>query len=107
MKIAEIITEGITPIWGRKGGRMARRYRCTTGVRTGRIVADPATCSKPKDLKKSFRFKATKLRRGSAMRIKAGRTKRATISRSVKKANIRHKSQKIKPFRPSKRKPIK
>jgi hypothetical protein len=47
------------------------------------------------------------LRRGSAMRIKAGRTKRATISRAVKKANIRHKSQKIKPFRPSKRKPIK
>lgn len=107
MRITEIINEGITPIWGRKGGRMARRYRCTSGIRTGRIVADPATCSKPKDLKKSYRFKATGLRKGSAMRIKAGRTKRATISRSVKKANIRQAGQKIKPFKPSKRKPIK
>ena len=106
MKIIEL-TEGITPIWGRKGGRMARRYRCTTGVRSGRIVADPATCSKPKDMKKSYRFKATGLRKGSAMRIKAGRTKRATISSTVRKANVRHKSQKIKPFKPSKRKPIK
>ena len=106
MKIAEILSESVVSVWGRKGGRMARRYRCTAGVRKGRIVSTPSTCTKPKDVKKSVRFKATTARRGSAMRFKAGRTKRATISSRVRKLNIGQARQKIRPYKPSKRKPI-
>jgi len=101
MKIAEIITEAVTPIWGRKGGRVARRFRCTAGIRKGRIVGNPATCTKPKNIQKSLSFKRTLTKRGSQIRIKSARTKRSTISRKIKKLNIKHrtKSAKRKPIR--------
>jgi hypothetical protein len=106
MKIVEILSESVVSVWGRKGSGMARRYRCTAGIRKGRIVSSPTTCTKPKDVKKSFRFKATRARRGSAMGIKASRTKRATVSSRVRKLNISQARQKLKPYKPGKRKPI-
>lgn len=105
MRIAEIITEAVTPIWGRKGGGMTRRYRCTAGIRKGRIVSSPATCNKPKNIKQSLAFKKTIAKRGSAMRFKAGRTKRSTFSTRVKKLNI--SAAKNKSSKHYKRKPIK
>ncbi len=102
MKIAEIITEAVTPIWGRKGGRVARRYRCTAGIRKGRIVGNPATCTKPKNIQKSLSFKRTLTKRGSQIAIKSARTKRSTISRKIKKLNVKSgksKSAKRKPIR--------
>ncbi len=96
MRIVEIITEAVTPIWGRKGGRTARRYRCTAGIRKGRIVGNPSTCTKPKNLKRSLSFKRTLAQKGSALRLKAGRTKRSTMSRRIKKLNA-----------PRNRKPVK
>jgi hypothetical protein len=105
MKIAEIITEAITPIWGRKGGRMARRYRCTAGIRKGRIVASVATCNKPKNVKQSLAMKKNISRRGAQMRLKTSRTKRSTFSRRVKKLNVSSAKGKSPKF--YKRKPIK
>ena len=104
MRIVEL-TEAVTPIWGRKGGRMARRYRCTAGIRKGRIVGSPATCSKPKNVKRSLSMRKTISKQGSAMRIKAGRTKRSTLSRRVKKLNLAHGKSRSPKF--YKRKPIK
>jgi len=106
MKIVEIITEAVTPIWGRKGGRMARRYRCTAGIRKGRIVATVATCNKPKNIKQSLAFRKTISKRGSALRLKAGKTKRSTFSPRVKKLNI-SSTKKNKKSKHYKRKPIK
>jgi hypothetical protein len=102
MKIAEIITEAVTPIWGRKGGRVARRYRCTAGIRKGRIVGNPATCTKPKNIQKSLSFRRTLTKRGSQIAIKAAKVKRTTISKKIKKLNIKPsktKSTKRKPIR--------
>lgn len=96
MRIVEIVTEGVTPIWGRKGGRTARRYRCTAGIRKGRIVGNPATCTKPKNIKKSLSFKRTLAQKGSLSRIKAGRTKRSTGSRRVKKLNAPRNRKSVK-----------
>ena len=48
MIVSEIITEGALQIAGRRGGKIVRKYRCTTGSRKGRIVAKPETCNKPK-----------------------------------------------------------
>lgn len=103
MKIAEIIKEAVTPIWGRKGGRMARRYRCTAGIRKGRIVGNPATCTKPKNIQKSISFRKTLARKGSQISIKAGRTKRSTASRRVKRLNAPRTQKR---YKPAKRKPI-
>jgi hypothetical protein len=49
MIVSEIITEGALQIAGRRGGKIVRKYRCTTGSRKGRIVAKPETCNKPKE----------------------------------------------------------
>jgi hypothetical protein len=62
---------------GRKGSKLVRKYRCTSGSRKGRIVADPATCNKPKRVKSSINIKKAKARRGSAMKVASARTKRA------------------------------
>jgi len=77
MIISEILTEGALQIMGRKGSKLVRKYRCTSGSRKGRIVADPATCNKPKRVKSSINIKKAKARRGSAMKIASARTKRA------------------------------
>jgi len=77
MIISEILTEGALQIMGRKGNKLVRKYRCTSGSRKGRIVADPATCNKPKRVKSSINIKKAKARRGSAMKVASARTKRA------------------------------
>lgn len=77
MRVAELLTEGALQIMGRKGNRLVRKYRCTAGSRKGRIVADPATCNKPKRVKSSINIKKAKARRSSAMKVASARTKRA------------------------------
>ena len=47
MFLREII-EGATPIFGKTGGKVVRKFRCTSGSRKGRIVAKPGTCTAPK-----------------------------------------------------------
>ena len=68
MIINEIITEGALQIVGRRSNRLVRKYRCTSGSRKGRIVANPATCNKPKRVK-FINIKKAKARRGSAMKV--------------------------------------
>ena len=88
MKVDEIITEGATSIFGRKGGKTVRKYRCNSGTRKGRIVAKASTCTAPVDLKKRTKFKQTKQRKGSAIKIKTGRTKAQNpASRRLSKMN--------------------
>lgn len=77
MKLHEL-TEGALQIMGRKGGKLVRKYRCSSGSRKGRIVASPATCNAPKRVKSSINIKKAKAKRGSAMTIAAQRTKRAS-----------------------------
>ena len=71
------ITEGATPIFGKTGGKVVRKFRCTSGSRKGRIVAKPETCNKPKRVQSSINIKRAKARRGSAMKIATARRKRA------------------------------
>lgn len=77
MRLDEV-TEGALQIMGRKGNKLVRKYRCTSGSRKGRIVANPSTCNKPKRVKSSINIKKAKAKYGKAMSIKSQRTKRAT-----------------------------
>ena len=87
MQNKEIISEGVVQIWSRTGGKMVRKYRCTSGPRKGRIVASPGVCTQPKKVKSIFALKKAKARRGSTIRVKTARTKRATGSRRIAKLN--------------------
>ena len=66
-------------VWARKGRSITKKYRCTFGKRKGRLVANPAQCSKPIDLKKRFVLKRTKAQKGARMARKARFTKRFKI----------------------------
>ena len=75
MRVDEVIVEGATSIFGRKGNKTVRKYRCSSGPRKGRIVAKASTCTAPISAKKRAKFKQTKARKGSQIKIKTRRTK--------------------------------
>ena len=75
-------------VWARKGRSITKKYRCTFGKRKGRLVANPAQCSKPIDLKKRFVLKRTKAQKGGRMARKARFTKRFNpASKAVQRMN--------------------
>ena len=75
-------------VWARKGRSITKKYRCTFGKRKGRLVANPAQCSKPIDLKKRFVLKRTKAQKGARMARKARFTKRFNpASKAVHRMN--------------------
>ena len=88
-----VIDESITEAkmaWARKGNKIVKKYRCTSGRRKGRIVSKPGQCSAPIDLKKRAQFKRTKARAGPRMARKAKKTKRINpASRRLKSLNRR------------------
>jgi len=90
MNLREVIAESVTQVWSRKGSKAVRKYRCTSGTRKGRIVANPSTCTKPINLKKSAGLKKNKAQKGSSIKIKSSRTKRANpVSKKLKRINLK------------------
>lgn len=80
------IDEGQT--WARSGKKVVRKYRCSGGLRKGRIVAKIAQCFAAPDIKKRVTLKRTKARLGARLAKKAKRTKRNNpASRRVQKMN--------------------
>ena len=75
-------------IWGRRGSKTVRKYRCTSGMRKGRIVATAAQCFAAPNIKARFALKKTKAKLGKRMARKAQRTKRTNpASRRLKTLN--------------------
>jgi hypothetical protein len=65
-----------TVAWAKRGKKVVRKYRCTSGFRKGRVVATPGQCFAAPDIKKRIKLKMTKARLGSRMARKAKRTKK-------------------------------
>jgi len=65
-----------TVAWAKRGKKVVRKYRCTSGFRKGRVVANPGQCFAAPDIKKRIKLKMTKARLGSRMARKAKRTKK-------------------------------
>ena len=77
-------------VWRKVGNTIKRAVRCTSGRRKGRVVSNPAQCSKPLDIKKRLTLKRTKAKMGARMARKARRTKRFNpASRRVRSLNRR------------------
>ena len=75
-----------TQVWSKKGAKSVRKYRCTSGVRKGRVMSSPAACNKPLDIHKSKTFKQTKSQKLPQIKFKSGITKR---SNPASKRNFR------------------
>lgn len=87
MLIEEII-EGVA--WKKRGSKITRQFRCTSGRRKGRVVASPAQCFKPIDLKKRANLRKVKAKLGGRLARKAGRTKKFNpISKRIRQMNRR------------------
>lgn len=75
-------------VWARKGKKVARKVRCTTGRRKGRVVSAASGCSKKIDIKKRIVLRRTKARMGARIRLKTKRTKRFNpLSKRVARLN--------------------
>ena len=86
MRIDEIVTEKIA--WKRRGNTLKRQFRCSSGPRKGRVVANASQCFKPIDIKKRMTLRKTKAKMGSRLSRKAGRTKKFNpSSRRLKTMN--------------------
>jgi hypothetical protein len=92
------ITEA-TQVWSKKGTRSVRKYRCTAGIRKGRVMSSPAACNKPLDAHKSASFKQTKAKKLPAIKFKSRMTKRSnpaskrnvSLNRAIKPKRSRRK----------------
>ena len=63
-------------VWAKSGSKVVRKYRCTSGPRKGRTVANLGQCFAAPDIKKRTKLKLTKARLGAKMTRKAKKTKR-------------------------------
>lgn len=76
MLIEDIIQIDEKQIWGRRGKKLVRKYRCSSGQRKGRIVSNIAACFASPNVKARMAMKRTRARLGNRMARKARRTKR-------------------------------
>ena len=87
MRIDEIIVAEKVA-WKRRGNTIKKQFRCSSGPRKGRVVAQPSQCFKAVDIKKRMTLKRTKAKMGGRLQRKAGRTKKFNpISRRLKTLN--------------------
>ena len=68
------LTEGMA--WGKRGNKVVRKFRCTSGRRKSGGVSSPAQCFAAPDIKKRMKLKMTTARLGARMARKAKKTKR-------------------------------
>ena len=91
MRIVEV--EGVMEakmVWAKRGSKIVRKVRCTSGPRKGRMVSNAGQCSKPINLKKRMTLKKTRAKMGKRMARKAARTKRRNpVSKRVARLNRR------------------
>ena len=87
----EVVTEVGGRVLGRtRSGGIARKFRCTSGPRKGRVVADPATCTKPIDMAKRIKARQTRAKKSGQASFKRSRTMRTSAaSRIIKQTNKR------------------
>jgi len=77
-------------VWAKRGSKIVRKVRCTSGPRKGRLVSNAGQCSKAIDMKKRMVLKPTKAKMGKRMARKAARTKRRNpVSKRVARLNRR------------------
>ncbi len=92
----ESLEEAVSSVFGRGKSTIKRKFRCTSGPRKGRVVADPATCTKPIDVAKRVRAKATRAKKPGLAAFKRARTMRSSpITKVLKRTNpLRSKTAK-------------
>ena len=95
MKLTEILSsesdtkveEGVKRAFKKSGDQIKRYFRCTSGLKKGMLVADPATCGTRKDPKKVRTAKKTMRSKKTLIAKKTKISKNKSISKLIKKLN--------------------
>jgi len=75
-------------VWARRGKKIAKKVRCTSGRRKGRVVSSARSCSKRIDIKKRLVFKRTKAKFKARIIARTRRTKKFNpLSKRVTRLN--------------------
>lgn len=75
-------------VYAKQNGKLVKKWRCTSGKRKGRLVAEPGTCFKPIDIKKKVQMKRLRRQKNVTMTKRAQITKRIDpLSKQVRRLN--------------------
>jgi len=85
----EILDEGFIRQFKKVGGKVKKQFRCTSGQKKGRIVAEPQSCAKRKDPKKKRLGKKVARMKKGIIKTKSKRTKRQQQSKRITRLNKR------------------
>ena len=96
MKINEIIAEGMVFARVGKGGasgkaKVKMKWRCETGNRAGRIVAEPSQCGAAINTAKRAAMKKTRARTKVAQARRAKKTKKMNVASKIMQALNKHR----------------
>lgn len=80
--------------WKRFGTEIRKRYRCTSGPKKGKLVADPSKCAGRKDPKKVRQGRKLQRTKKNVIQRKAKISKRKQISKMVTRMNKRLRGEK-------------
>jgi hypothetical protein len=72
----EIVIVEAKRVWAKRGKKLKRMIRCTSGKKKGRTVASVGACSKAINVKKRFMMKRIRKRFNAKIVRKSRRTKR-------------------------------
>jgi len=83
----EVVTEA-KRVWAKRGKKLKRMVRCTSGKKKGRTVANVGACSKAINVKKRFMMKRIRKRFNAKIVRKSQRTKKFNpLSKRLKSMN--------------------
>jgi hypothetical protein len=83
----EIVIEA-KRVWAKRGKKLKRMIRCTSGKKKGRTVANVGACSKAINVKKRFMMKRIRKRFNAKIVRKSRRTKKMNpLSKRLKTLN--------------------
>jgi hypothetical protein len=75
-------------VYARRGNKIVKKYRCTTGKRKGKLVSSPQGCFGPLDLKKKMRMRRLRKQKERSIALKTKRTKMTNpVSKQVARLN--------------------
>jgi hypothetical protein len=75
----------------RKGNQIKKQFRCTTGEKKGRLVANPKTCLQRKNPKRMIVGKKVAAAKKGLRLRKSAITRKSQASKQTRKANLRLK----------------
>jgi hypothetical protein len=83
----EIVVEA-KRVWAKRGKKLKRMIRCTSGRKKGRTVANVGACSKAINVKKRFLMKRIRKRFNAKIVRKSRRTKKTNpLSKRLQRLN--------------------